>query len=88
MAREDDIAHVACCRDPAWLGGVLKALCGVEGEDVMLTAEVVCALCIEEMTRLRARWQLDEDDICPLDGAPCPDELALFDLVTRRVLPE
>ena len=88
MAREDDIAHVACCRDPAWLGGLLKALCGAEGEDVMLTAEVVCALCVAEINHLRPGRQFEVDDICPIDGQPCPDELALLDLVARRILPE
>jgi hypothetical protein len=89
IADEDDIAHVVCCRDPAaWLGGVLKALCGAEEEDVMLTAKVVCSMCVEEINRMRPGWRSEVEDICPIDGRPCPDELALLDLVARRVLPD
>jgi hypothetical protein len=86
LADEDDLAHLVCCRDPAWLGGVLKGLCGVEDERVMLTAEVVCTMCLAEADRLRPGWRLEVDDICPVDGLACPDELAMLDVVSRRVL--
>ena len=88
MADEDDTMHLVCCRDPAWLGGVLKAMCGWEGEDVMVTAKVVCAVCVEEVSRLRPGWRYEVEDICPVDGQPCPDEVARLEVVARRVLPE
>ena len=86
----DDPGHLVCCRDPAWLGGPLKALCGYEedGSAVGLEAEHVCQDCIAEAERLRPGFRLEPGHICPYDGKPCPDDLALLDLISKRVLPD
>jgi hypothetical protein len=87
---EDEPGHLVCCRDPAWLGGPLKAWCGYEEDRpaLVLDTDHPCTDCIAAAERFRPGWLQEPDYICPLDGKPCPDDLALLDLVARRVLPD
>lgn len=85
---DDEPGHLVCCRDPAWLGGTLRAWCGAESTRTGFANDAVCRRCVEAAERMRPGWYLEQENICPEDGRPCPDEIALLEMVARRELPE
>lgn len=77
VANPEEITHLVCCRDFSWR----VAFCGFEGIEVNPAAEIICAMCLEEVSRLRPDLASGQEIICPVDGNRCPDE----DEIDRRI---
>jgi hypothetical protein len=69
-ANPEEIAHLVCCRDVSWR----VAFCGFENTEVNPAAEIICTMCLEEVSRLRPDFASDPEMTCPVDGNCCPDE--------------
>ncbi|MGQ0838567.1 hypothetical protein [Actinokineospora sp.] len=70
VAKPDETVHLVCCRDASWQ----VALCGTECTEINPAAEVVCTMCVEEVTALRPQWRSEAQFVCPVDATRCPDE--------------
>lgn len=80
-ASVDQLAHLTCCR-----GQWLVSLCGMRDLAVELgEPDDVCAMCVEELVRLRPSALHEAERICPYDGDACPSPQEL-DAKAERLL--
>lgn len=73
-----EVNHLVCCRE-SWD----VALCGIRGDKINITSGFICAMCLEEVERLRPGMLASGAFVCPLDGSACPPDDEIDDRIRR-----
>jgi hypothetical protein len=71
ITKPNDIVHLVCCRETSWG----TAFCGEPtSREINMDIQRPCTMCVEQAEAMLPGCSTSEENLCPVDGNPCPDE--------------